>query len=140
MTHDLRQYRKLPGNMLVSAALVLPLLLLLTFGLLEYGWIYIKVQQLNNAARHGARVGARANSSTADVYAAIDTLLAEDEISGYTATVEPALEDMQPGDILTVTIKVNYAGNADLEHLAAPNFLPVPDELEATVSMAREFN
>ncbi len=47
------------GTAAVEAALILPLLMLLLLGVIEYGWIYLKSEQIANAARHGARVGAR---------------------------------------------------------------------------------
>lgn len=36
------------GTMVVETAIILPLLLLLTFGGLKYGWLFIKWQQINN--------------------------------------------------------------------------------------------
>jgi Flp pilus assembly protein TadG len=50
--HDVR------GAQLLEVALVLPLLLLLAVGILDFGTAYNLRQILNNAAREGARVGA----------------------------------------------------------------------------------
>src|SRR5205085_10889952 len=61
----LRRNRDRRGALLVEAAIVFPLLLLLTFGLLEYGWPFMKIGQLENAARQAARGGARANAKAA---------------------------------------------------------------------------
>jgi Flp pilus assembly protein TadG len=46
------------GAQLLEVALVLPLLLLLAVGILDFGTAYNLRQILNNAAREGARVGA----------------------------------------------------------------------------------
>jgi TadE-like protein len=51
------------GAQLLEVALVLPLLLILAVGILDFGTAYNLRQILNNAAREGARVGAGAQSS-----------------------------------------------------------------------------
>lgn len=43
------------GQALVEFALVLPLLLALVCGIIDFGWIYYNQITLNNAAREGAR-------------------------------------------------------------------------------------
>lgn len=43
------------GQALVEFALVLPLLLALVCGIIDFGWIYYNQISLNNAAREGAR-------------------------------------------------------------------------------------
>jgi Flp pilus assembly protein TadG len=63
------------GAAAVEAALVLPILLLVSFGALQYGWVYLKAQQITNAARYGARVAIRADASTQDVIDAVAALL-----------------------------------------------------------------
>ena len=41
-----RKNKSRRGTMVVEAALILPLLLILTFGGIKYGWLFIKWQQL----------------------------------------------------------------------------------------------
>ena len=48
------------GLATIEMAMVLPLLMLLTLGVIEYGWMFLKSQQITNAARQGARAGALA--------------------------------------------------------------------------------
>ncbi len=45
------------GNAAVEFALVLPLLLTLLLGMIDYGYVYFTQLTLTNAAREGARVG-----------------------------------------------------------------------------------
>lgn len=52
---DGRRHRQARGVTLVETALILPVLILLLFGIIEFGWAYS--QQLD--VRHGAREGAR---------------------------------------------------------------------------------
>ena len=41
---------------MVEAAIVFPILLMLTLGAIEYGWLFLNAQQVTNAARQGARI------------------------------------------------------------------------------------
>jgi Flp pilus assembly protein TadG len=121
---------------LVEAALVFPLLLLLTLGLLEYGWMFLHAQRITNAARHGARLGVLPDATNAEVEAAIAALMDAGGMagSGYTVTFSPAdVAFPAPGEALTVTINVLYE-NVDL----GMPLLPLPTNLEASVSMAKE--
>lgn len=45
------------GQELVEYALVLPLLLLITFGIIEFGLLFFQYSTIANAAREGARTG-----------------------------------------------------------------------------------
>jgi Flp pilus assembly protein TadG len=44
------------GTAIVEFAVVLPLLLVLLFGIIDFGWIFMVRQTLTNAAREGCRV------------------------------------------------------------------------------------
>jgi Flp pilus assembly protein TadG len=125
------------GLATIEAALVFPLLILVTFGCIEYGWIFLKSQQITNAARQGARIAARPDSTNGDVTSVINTMLSAVGIDStdYTVSFNPLdVTTPEPGDILTVTITAPYA-NVDLT--GAP-FLPVPTNLTAAISMAKE--
>ncbi|MCZ6653164.1 MAG: TadE/TadG family type IV pilus assembly protein [Planctomycetota bacterium] len=133
---DLVRHNMRRGTAAVEAALMLPLVMFLTFALLTYGWIFIKSGQINNAARQGARVAARADAEFADVQAIIDTLMANAEISGY--IVDPLdVQGSPAGTIMTVTITVPYAGT-DVELISMPLFMPVPQKLKSVASMLKE--
>lgn len=135
--------------------MMFPLLLFITFGMLEFGWLYVKKQQITNAARSGARVGARADATSADIQARVDAVMLQAGITGYTVTITPLdVTTLAREEILTVKVEVSY-NDSDLELLdidvgnpsppttpegEAPNYfpLPLPDTIQATVSMARE--
>jgi Flp pilus assembly protein TadG len=81
---SLRPYPTKPserGAVAVEAALVIPLLLLLTFGIVDFGWMINRDTMLNTADREGAREGAL-NPSATDIESAVraelDTLPAGD--------------------------------------------------------------
>lgn len=48
-------FKKERGQAIVEFALVLPILLALLCGIIDFGWIYYNQITLNNAAREGAR-------------------------------------------------------------------------------------
>ena len=124
------------GLALIEAALLIPLLLTLLIGLLEYGWLFFKFQQVNGAARHGARIGVVAGSSQAGVQAAIDQMMADSGLagSGYAVTYSSDPGAMLPGDTLTVTVTVSYT---NIELTGFP-LIPVPANLVGSTSMVKE--
>ena len=70
-----RKHCRRKGVALLEAALVFPLLLLLTLALIEYGWLFMKIQQTTNAARHGLRAAVVPDATTAEAHAAVATLM-----------------------------------------------------------------
>lgn len=130
------QSRRRRALALVEMALIMPLLILLTLGVLEYSWMFLKAQGITNAARAGARAGARIDADETSVENATHAAMTAAELSGsgYVLTLSPAdLSTLDPGDPLTVTVTVTYA-NIDL---GLP-LIPTPTSLTATMTMARE--
>ncbi|MHC4385498.1 MAG: TadE/TadG family type IV pilus assembly protein [Planctomycetota bacterium] len=72
---DQRKNKPRRGTMVVEAALILPLLLILTFGGIKYGWLFIKWQQINNVARHSVRQAIRPGDTTTQTNTLIATLM-----------------------------------------------------------------
>ena len=123
------------GLMLIEAALVFPIILLIVFAIIEYGWLFMKFQHVTNAARAGARVGVRADSTDAEVAAEVGTILSAEGIGGYTLTSDPgSVSTPSTGESLTVTVSVPYA---DIALLNLP-MIPVPGNLRSSVTMAKE--
>ncbi|NQT21403.1 MAG: pilus assembly protein [Planctomycetes bacterium] len=121
------------GIATVEVALILPVLITLTFALMEYGWFFINAQRTTNAARQGARLAAMPDTTVAEVASFVDALMSEVG-GGYTVEIQPgSIEDIPPGDPVTVTITVPYQDNLELF-----GFLPVPANISAAVTMAKE--
>jgi len=55
------------GNALVEFALVLPLLLLIFAGIVDFGFLFQRYEVITNAAREGARIGVLPGYDAADV-------------------------------------------------------------------------
>lgn len=123
------------GLALVEMALVLPLLFLLLFGLIEYGWLFFKYQQIAGAARHGCRIGVAQGKASDDVNIAVDELMTKAKLTGvYTTTIVPAeVLIAAPGSTVSVTVTVPYS---DIELTGFP--LPLPTNLVGETSMVKE--
>ena len=81
-------YRRESGQELVEYALLLPLLLLLLVGIMEFSIIIFSYDTIANAAREGARVAIIPASSDAEVMAAVlDRALALNLTSGEVTTI-----------------------------------------------------
>ena len=125
------------GITVIEMAIIFPIILLITIGLIEYGWIFLKYQQVTNAARQGARVGARVDATNTDVDNAVDTIMAAAGISSgeYTVSIAPTdVTTPEPGEALTVTVTVPYANI----QLTGGVLVPVPTNLQSAITMAKE--
>ena len=63
------------GAELIEFALVLPLLLFLIFGLVDFGFMFQRFEVVTNAAREGARMAVLPGYATADVTARVQSYL-----------------------------------------------------------------
>jgi Flp pilus assembly protein TadG len=125
----------------VEFALVVPLLLLLVFGIISYGYLLSFRQALSQAAAEGARAAAVAVKPTppaADTRPALALAAVDEALASYgVACGSPALTcTATPGttcSCITVTLDYNY----DLRPLT-PDFpglgLVMPDHLVYTAS------
>ena len=124
------------GLALIETAIVFPILLLITLGVIHFAWLFLKAQQITNAARQGARIGARLDGTEQEVRSAICSLMTSAGLpysDGYVTISWPTLPDGRSG--IAVQVKVPGAT------VAIPNLstlLPTPDNIRAAVTMAKE--
>jgi Flp pilus assembly protein TadG len=120
-----RRLRFRSGNAILDMALVLPLLIALTFGAVEYGYaLYIK-HSLQAAAREGARAAIVSGATATDVQTAVDSsmLAAGFAQTKYTRppTILPAgWTSAAAGTTITVTVNTTW-GTAGISVL--PSYL-----------------
>lgn len=122
----------------VEAALVLPLVCLVLFGMMEYGSMFLKTEQITNTARQAARYAATPDATSAQVQSKITSMMNDAGLgsSGYQVTLTPAdVAALSPGQLLTVKIIVPY-GNISIG--GGAQLLPTPANVGATVAMAKE--
>jgi Flp pilus assembly protein TadG len=122
------------GTTVVETAFVLPLLLLLTMGAIEYGWLLYNVQQITNAARQGARMAILPHAGAAtEAQTMMNKLLNEAGLPQVAPLPESYDINGQPG--VRVHISISTAG---LSLVHAPSLIPIPGAIGATVTMAKE--
>src|SRR5688500_12619308 len=106
--------RRRSGNALLDLAFVLPILLMLTFGAVEYGYaLYVK-HALQGAAREGARAAIVAGATQAQVQAAIDGAM---QVAGFPQTKYTRPMTITPanwttstaGTTITVEVKTTWS-------------------------------
>lgn len=125
------------GLALTEMALLLVLLLMLVFGVMEYGWMFLKLHEVTNSSRRGARLAVLPDATNQEVQDAITSLMTAAGMgsSGYQVNISAAdITLLNRGDPLTISVSVPYT-NVGL--LGMPWF-PEPTNLVASVSMAKE--
>jgi Flp pilus assembly protein TadG len=123
------------GAALVEMAITLPLLCLLTFGLIEYSWLFLKTHQVSDAARQGARLATLPDSTDLDVENRVKSVMNTAGLgaSGYKYTLTSATH---VGDPVSVDIDVEYAKIALLKIPLVPMSKDL--HIHAFVCMAKE--
>ena len=72
-----RRRRGRRGAAIVEFAVVLPLLMLILFGILEYGYLFFVQQTLTNAAREGCRIAVLQSTTNYATPGGVDDRIAE---------------------------------------------------------------
>lgn len=93
---------------IVEFAIVLPLLLTVLFGIIQYGWVFMIRQTLQMAAREGCRVAVLPTSVEpyTNVTTRIDQVMSTTGLTTYTVTMTHAT---LANPVETVVISVPYA-------------------------------
>lgn len=99
------------GQSLIEFALVLPMLLVLVFGIVEFGNAWRHYQLITNTAREGARVAVLPSSTATTVDSVIDDRLNGSGLDAAQATVTLRILDF--GD-------PNYSNSADTVTIEYP--------------------
>jgi Flp pilus assembly protein TadG len=123
------------GAASVEMAIVLTLLLTITFGIMEYGWIFFRLQQLNNVTREAARIGALTGTTSDDVQNRVYTLMDSWNFdpADYSTEITPAEVSAQPpGTSVSVTITVPYS------NIQLTGLVPTPSQLTSSATMSKE--
>lgn len=115
---------------MVEFALVTPLLLLLLFGVIEFGLGMYRLQSVHAASRDAARIGALPTITSAEVEArALASLGAALLAQSPTIRIEPdTATPCESADQIVVTVEVDN-----------PMIMPLWDELDVTLSSRSEF-
>jgi Flp pilus assembly protein TadG len=122
------------GSTAIEYALILPVLLTILFGAMEYSWCFVQFEAVVRAAEAGARAGsqveltANPNPTTVAQTTAKQVLTASFPRIGNTAVATAALSS--GNTILTVTLQTAYP--------PLLRYLPTPALLKSSASMPIE--
>jgi Flp pilus assembly protein TadG len=112
------------GAAMVEFALILPLLIMLLFGSIEFGLLMYNKQVITNASREGARAGIVARTprmTAAEIQQVVDDYAADYLVTFGSATAPVTTVDNSGGTLfgndLQVTVTYPY------EFLLLPNFI-----------------
>lgn len=96
------------GAAVVEFAVVTPLLLMMIFGVMEFGWAFMVHETLTNAAREACRVGVLQDSTDDDIQARFAVAIAPTRltVTPDMLTIEHATAD---NPVVTVTVTVPYS-------------------------------
>lgn len=127
--------RRQHGQSLVEFALVMPILILILFGILEFGRIFFSYIVITNAAREGARAGAVGKPDTEVITTVFDAApLPQKDTKLQVTKVDPVQSFRKPG--LPFTVEVSY--NVDLITPLFAEILPNPMTLKTQAVMRVE--
>ncbi len=97
------------GAGLAEFAVVLPLLLMILFGIVELGLAFSRSQTVEAAAREGGRLASLSSSSAADVTDRVDLTLGSTTFDGpRQVSISPSGCAGREGQAVTVTVSAPY--------------------------------
>jgi Flp pilus assembly protein TadG len=115
----------------VEMAVVLPILLTILFGIIEFGWMFMVYNNMTNAAREGCRVAALEGSTETDINTRISKYMTLVGLTNYQVTL---LHATPTDPTETVTIKVPYGSVS----LLGGYFGPTNYDLASKACMRKE--
>lgn len=107
----MRRIRNQRGAALIETAITIPMVLLVSVAIFEFGRAYQTWQVLTNAAREGARVSILTESTDGDVTVAVRNYLAAGRISGATTAPIVVERSVAFGTNTASRVTINYPFN-----------------------------
>lgn len=112
------------GGAFIEFALVLPMMVLLTMGIVEFGFVFYNQQVITNASREGARAGIIAQVpkvSDPEIVGIVNNYI-DNNLVTFGEGIEPVVEVLRTNTDLTVKVSYQY------------DFLMLPDFTSALFS------
>jgi Flp pilus assembly protein TadG len=107
----MRDARSERGAVLIEFALVFPLLLLVTLGIIDFGLMFQRYEVLTNAAREGARVSVLSGYSSDDVETRVEQYLQATSLSDLTVNTSvaaPSTVNLGGSCITVIAVTVSF--------------------------------
>lgn len=123
------------GAAVVEFAFIAPLLIMLTFGMIELGRLVMVKQLMINASREGARFAVLPSTTTSEeVETHVRTELENSKVYGAVVNVLPDPFAPETGDPVTVSVSINSSA---VSWIPKPMFV-FDKTLQASTTMRRE--
>lgn len=116
-----RRLRGARGTSVLEMALVLPILLMLSFGVVDYGYFFYIKNTVQGAAQAGVRAAIPASATNANVNSVITSMMSAAGIASgsYTVTLTPTdVSTAAAGSTVQVQISITW-GNVGLHALSS---------------------
>jgi len=107
-----RRHTARRGASVLEFVLVIPILAMLSFGIVDYGYYFYVKNTVQGAAQAGARAAIPGTALQSDVTTAVSNILTAAGLqnSGYTLTTSPTdVTTASVGSTVTVTVRINWS-------------------------------
>lgn len=104
----LKRIKNQRGAALLETAITLPLILLITVGIFEFGRAYQTWQVLTNAAREGARIAVLPDYTDADVNNSVRNYLTSGRLTNASSATISIVRNVPFGAATASRVTVNY--------------------------------
>lgn len=137
-----RRGRDDSGAELIEFALLLPILLVITVGIFDFGVLFQKYLVVTNAAREGARLATLPNYTTADIQERVATYISAGGVQGVatttvtTVSIQPAAGPSFSAVQVRVVLPHTFAWLGPVSTLVNGTFSSI--DLTAVVEMRKE--
>ncbi len=129
------------GGAVLETALVMSILIMLSFGTAEYGYFFFLKNILAGAARDGVRAAIPSTALNSDVTSAISTVMTAAHIASgnYTVTTSPSdITAASTGSTVTVTITCTWGTVGVTPLPVSLGGIPNSKQLTAMAAMRKE--
>jgi Flp pilus assembly protein TadG len=129
------------GGAVLETALVMGLLIMLSFGTAEYGYFFFVKNMITGAAREGARAAVPSSAVNSNVTSAISNVMTASHIpsSAYTVTLSPTdVSTATTGTAISVTVSCSWGTVGVTPLPVSMGGIPSTKQVSVTEVMRRE--
>ncbi len=103
----MRLIKNQEGQSLVEFALVIPLLLIILMGIIEFGLMFNSFIVITNGSREGARLASLGGTDT-EIVERVELVTRSIDITNITVTISPNYSSRSNGEMVTVLVEYDY--------------------------------
>lgn len=124
------------GSESAESVVAMPLICIVIFTGLEYGWLALRSLQVDAAARAGARQAAMAGVSASAVEEAVVSALRRSGMNSGSVTIDPADPTQAgAGEVVSVQVAVDYS---EVGLMGLGRLMPLPESVSGRAAMVKE--